>query len=396
MKKIFLYSLLIFSSLSAWARPEYAARARVTRCTACHVSPGGGSLRNSYGKLYGARGFKQSQFAKQDLISADARMLYFKPEDHHSQNGGLFMMTGIVGANVPINEADESSPELRLVLSHNVASSSPSPWDNYLRIKRFDDTEVKWSPQYITVGRFHTPFGVVHDEHRTYTRMQTASEWNKHLEGGLMLSGDPLESLHYDLAAVNGKNTGANYSAGQATLWGALLNMRWTSPYSWLPLVLGASGKHYDKEAGKKNPWATSFYTILPFDRIAGGFVKGSLMIEQAQARYLNDDFTTSFVSNAALQTSVAQSESIGQLYQLDFQVTPKLFLQFKYDRLALDKDFTGDAFERTGFGIKHFMAANTFFTLRHETASVGASEDPNGSARGANDLFFMMFQTGL
>ena len=180
---IFLFiTITVFRLNSSFARPEYAARHRITSCTACHYSPAGGGLRTRYGKEYGAHNFKMSSFGQQDWVSADVRFMYVNPQQHQQARGGLAVMAGILGATAPITPEEQKSA-IRLVYTHDIAGLAGA-LESYVRYRRFADPEVHWYPQYFLLGRFHAPFGLMTDEHRTYTKMQSLSDWNTRIEGG--------------------------------------------------------------------------------------------------------------------------------------------------------------------------------------------------------------------
>ena len=98
------YFLIIvgFYSLPVFARVEYALQNHTTSCTACHVSPLGGGLRNVDGKLYGSRFDSPFESSKQDLWSADARMISYYPKGGTASRQGTAIMETSVGANVPL------------------------------------------------------------------------------------------------------------------------------------------------------------------------------------------------------------------------------------------------------------------------------------------------------
>ncbi len=390
--QIFIQFLIVNS---AQARPEYATRHAVNRCTACHFSPSGGGLRNQYGKLYGARGFQISKYAQQDYLSADIRFAYYNPSQRETTRSGLFLMAGLVGGSVPVSSEDGAT-EVRLVLSHDVLT--PAHWDTYVRIRKYEDVETSWAPQYYVFGRFHAPFGLLQDEHRTYTRLQTLSEYNKKLEAGFMLSGQPLESLHYDLALVNGEATSANLGTGNAEMWGGVGNLRFMSHSRWWPFMLGASYKFYERPSGLENPWAASAYGVFSLERLTGGTVQAEVLFEYAVAKNMNDQMQVGagFPSQNVYRANVSDKESEGLYTQVNYYLTERFVLQAKYDRLELNKKYSGDAYQRTGLGLKHYLPANTILMLRIERAIVGQPDEKVSPHHRSDDAVWAVVQFGI
>ena len=144
-QSLVLFIIFLTAALTTQARPEYASRHGINRCTVCHFSPVGGGLRNQYGKVYGAHGFKISKYASQELVSAELRFAHYNPKDRDNSKSGLFAMAGIVGASIPITPKDEAT-EIRMVYSHDLVNNFG--WDSYIRVKRFEDTETSILPQY--------------------------------------------------------------------------------------------------------------------------------------------------------------------------------------------------------------------------------------------------------
>ena len=390
----FLGLSLLAPALSA--RPEYAARYHVNRCTVCHVSSVGGGVRNKNGKLYGLRNLGVNAFSTQDLISADIRALYYQPEKPSSTPGGLGIMAANVSANVPVHNLTLKTPGLRVVLSENVGGfpgGAGGPRDAYARIKYYSDNETHWYPQYVLLGRFHAPFGVMNDEHRTYTKIQTKTTWHD-FEMGAMFSGDPLESLHYDLALVNGKKTGGvSLGSGVATQWGSVLNFRWTP--AKLPLVLGFSSSYLDGLQGGHSPFSGSLYSIVTLDKITHYHVRGSVILEYVEAKFWNSSISN-FISDSSYQTAVQDSQSTGWWAQFNYELNPRWTLNYKYDQLILDKKFPGDGYIRNGFGFTYVADANVLLKARLEKALATASAEANGSERGALDAGWLEIQLYL
>lgn len=390
-----IYPILSFLSTEVEARPEFAVRHNINRCTSCHFSPVGGGLRTTYGKLYGAHGFKISPYASQDYVSAEMRMAYYRPQNEDIERSGLFVMAGILGGSIAITPEEEKT-EVRAVLSHTVYGGTA--WDSYLRIRRYSDTETGWGPQYIVLGRFHAPFGLINDEHRTYTKLQTATDYNLSLETGVMASGQPFDQLHYDVAIVNGVADNGALKQGNADVWGGVGNVRFTSSSRWFPALWGVSYKAHDRLEGQRDPWAAAIYGILSLERMTKSFIRADIHYEYTRAKHFNENFFSAagFPVNDTYKQDIKNSESEGLFAQMNYYLSEKFVLQAKWDRVLLNKNFPADAFERYGVGFRHYFAANTLVILRHEWTSIGRPEDKATPVHRADDAMWVYFQVGI
>lgn len=389
----FLSSLVV--SWSAFARPEFALRHRINRCTACHLSPIGGNERNVYGKYYGARHFKPGPYSNQDLVSLDARMLYYRPDPGHAQSkGGLGWMAGIVSGNIPLVRETGKS-EVNLVFGHNIGGFAAASVRNfYIRWKNAEDTETQFLPQYVMLGRFHTPFGILTDEHRALIRLQTRTGWND-FEMGAVMSSNPWESLHYDLAIVNGEKTAGTLASENALLWGQILNIRFM-PATW-PIMLGISGSYHRREHDRhSSPYAGSVYAMLSFDRLTSGWFSGSLSAEYSRAKFWNSSLETGFVDSTDYSNLVARSESEGITGQFNWDISRSWTLLYRYEQLALETSFPADAFRRHGVGFRHYLGPNMFLQGRVEDSQANHPSQKNGNGKGAVDGSFLLLQVGI
>ncbi|MCB0386281.1 MAG: hypothetical protein KDD43_12885 [Bdellovibrionales bacterium] len=382
--------------LESQARPEYAVRHGFTRCTTCHLSPAGGGPRNVMGKAFGLRGFSPGPYNSQDVWSADVRGLYFYPENPTTGKGGMGVMAGNLSANLPIHTDEVSKTKLRAVLSHNVGgfpAGAGSPREVVLRWGLKDDSAGGLGPQYALLGRFVSPFGILTDEHRTYTKLQTKSTWND-LDMGAMFSGDPLGFVHYDLAVVNGQKTaGAGIAAGNAATWGGVLNLRFLS--TSFPLGFGLSGLHYEKVKDQDSPSAGAAYLMLSLDKLTGSTIKGALMAEYVIAQGWNSTLNN-FFTDAAYQTSLATSESEGWYAFLTWELTEKLSFVYKYDQFTPDRKFTADSYTRHGAGFKYYFGPNLFTQIRVEKADATHPTEDQGTETGALDATWAYLQLSI
>ena len=303
MFKLTLLTILTFVGTSTFALPEYAVRNNVKSCTACHYSQTGGGSRNVYGKLYGAHGYAINPLLVQDYVSADLRLLYYYPERPTDSKGGMGVMTGIIGGHVPIDN------KLHIIAEHNVAGFAAAAYrDTYVQY-RFNEYPKRSWLESLMVGRFRVPFGIVNDEHRTYTRILNATTFFDYEVGG-MLSGTPGENWHYDVALVNGlKSNGSTISTGQATRFGTILNVR----YMPGPFMFGASGSYHDRKPKIESRESASLYALWSVARMTDDRIPLSIQVEYERAWRWNEQLTRGFVNDpqgygASIKTSAAEA----------------------------------------------------------------------------------------
>lgn len=388
--------LIVLSHVEAHSRPEYALKTAQNRCTACHYSPAGGGPKNLNGKYYGAGGsYQLAPMSRQEWAGADIRMLYYAPEKHSDTKGGMGVMDVNIFGSLPLLPQTAEGQETRLVAEHNLGGFGSGPRQLYVRWQLRNEIVHSLAPQFILVGRIIPAFGLMTDEHRTYVRMQTATTWNQDFETGLMLSGNPVEALHYDLALVNGqKNSGQSLSQGNATLWGGLLNVRIFN--GALPFFLGASGAYHEHESGKKSPYAWSGYGALDLGRLTGQTLRIQVLAEYAKAKNWNDRFTALLVTDTTYASSVSESSSEGLMTQVTWDVGTKWTLNYKYDRLMLDRDFPGDIYQRHGVGAKHYIGPMMWAMFRMEFADASPPSEAQPTKMGGLNGFWAVLGIGI
>ncbi|MCC7403988.1 MAG: hypothetical protein IT288_06265 [Bdellovibrionales bacterium] len=385
-----------FFAFSVSALPGYAIRHGFLECTTCHMSPAGGGPRNTMGKAIGQRGYPSGPFSNQDLWSTEVRGLYFSPQNSTSGKGGMGIMAGNVSANLPVQVDEKSRRELRLVMSHNVGGfpgGAGSPREMFLRWMYESREENTLLPEFIVLGRFVAPFGLLTDEHRTYTKLQTKSTWND-LDMGAMFSGHLGTYMHYDLALLNGQKTaGASLSQGNAATFGGVLNTRFIS--TSFPLGFGLSGLHYEKVKDQDSPSAAAGYLMLSLDRLTKDWIKGFLVAEYVIAQGWNSTLNN-FFTDPNYQTSLASSESEGWYALLNWEFTERLSLIYKFDQLTPDRRFPSDTYLRHGLGAKYYFGPNFFGQIRVEQAEATHPSEENGTETGALDAGWAYFQISI
>ncbi|PIR31052.1 MAG: hypothetical protein COV38_02605 [Bdellovibrionales bacterium CG11_big_fil_rev_8_21_14_0_20_38_13] len=373
----FLILITVFISFDVFARPNYASREKLN-CIQCHVSPWGAGHRKMSGKIFGARDLEGSVNNDSDRYYADFRMLYLKDFKKTNQGGalpnGLGLMTAQVSGYVPIVESSDYT--LSGLANYDAGSFQSGPREVYAIWENF--TDIWYKPTSIVAGKFFVPFGLMHDEHRTYTKMQ-ANAGLREYEVGAVFSFDPLTSFHLDLGGLDGFD--ANSGPGtldQNKTYGLVGNVRFN--HEELPVMLGASYLYHNTEAiNKPDPYAYSGYGVFSLSRLIEGFnldVLGEVVFAKNYNNPADNKYITQFIPNSPgvfqnYLTSVRNETSRGFLGELRFEVTPKFILLYKFDHLAFNKNFSSDAFIRHGFGFRYQFDANTLLLVKLEEEEV-------------------------
>ena len=392
MKKL-ITLFFIFGSFELLARPEYALQIQTNRCTTCHSNPAGGGHRNLVGKAFGPKSAPLEAFSQQDLFGFDFRSIAYSPAqkaDRESGRSGLAVMAAIPSISVPFNKA--KGKEWRLDYAHNVGGFPGASYRSaYLSVKLYDDYRLY--PQYVLVGRFTAPFGLLDDEHRTYIRQLTKSSWNDK-EMGILFSGDWSHVWHYDLALVNGEQTaGAGFASNRISQWGGLVNMR--ALFANLGWMLGVSASYYNKD---KKSYALSVYQNLSMDTLTKNWLAGNLTAEAVFARQMNSRMALSFFSEPEYRKQILESDSIGYKAQWNYNFLSDWKFIFKFDHLALNTKYLGSYYQRYGFGLRHFFNNQVSGQVRYEKAfaSHGSEQDPKTRGLGAQDAIWALLQVKI
>ena len=398
MKKLSLFfglTLFLYSHLS-YARPEYSARLRTNRCTTCHTSPAGGGHRNLTGKAFGPKSAPLKSFSKQDIFGFDLRVLaYTQFKNIKEKKNGLGIMTSIPSVSIPFHSSKEGDKEWRLVYSQNIGGfgATPAPREAYLRIKLYDDYRAY--PQFISVGRFSAPFGLLTDEHRTYVRWQTRTSWNDQ-EIGMLFSGDWTPALHYDLSIVNGEQTHGAFGNDGILNWGSVLNLRYMSTKLGWIAGLSASAHNIKQcaESIQKCSSALSLYQALSLDGLTNNGLPGLLLTEVVAGYNTNHRLQgTDFVSNSQYLKLLNEKYSIGGRAQWNYNFFPNWSLIAKYDYLTLDVAYWGDAYHRIGAGINHFFNNQVQFQVRYEKAIATPDSESENPEKAGQDIIWALLQ---
>jgi hypothetical protein len=399
---------LIVSSTQAWARPEFAAETNIVNCAVCHVNPYGSGARTLRGKQFGSRDYKAAWLSKSDLFTVDARMQDYSAQRNppsNSQTKGLMLMNVIPTANLPIAAEPTDHPVAELVLSYNYAPVGAGAREGYF-LFRTAPTEEHTFVSSVLVGNFSAPFGLLTEEHRTYTR-QMVAKTNRSFESGVMINGDPSFKFHYDAALTSGFANGGTGSDTHPDSWGAILNIR--HQISDLPLQVGVSHSQEGTSALDHNLSATSLYMVFASDRYAGEWTKGNLQIEATYASgWDNSNYTTTasdgisyFIpsSAGAWQTSLMNANSFGWTGLLNWDLNRHWILQFKHEQFIPDASFQGDSFYRNGVGFKYYFGSNMNLIVRVDKGEVtrpGLTSTDLASIKAIGDTYFALLHLWL
>ena len=395
MKKIYIALFLIFSSSELFARPEYALQIRTNRCTTCHTSPAGGGHRNLVGKAFGPKSASLEPFSQQDVFGFDFRSLFYTPvkkEYRETKKSGFGIMTALPSISIPFNKT--KGKEWRLSYSHNVGGFPAASYrEAYLSVKLYDDFRLY--PQYILVGRFTAPFGLLDDEHRTYIRQLTKTSWNDK-EMGVLFSGDWSHALHYDLALVNGEQTsGSGFSVNRISQWGGLFNMR--ALFSSLGWLAGASASYYQRDKSDDS-YALSLYQNLSMDVLTRNLLPGNLTAEAVLAHQMNSRIASTFFSETKYRKQILESRSLGYKVQWNYNFLSDWKFIFKFDHLTLNMDYGGSYYQRYGFGLRHFFNNQVSAQIRYENAVAthGSEQTPKAPGLAVQDSIWALLQVKI
>lgn len=383
----FVRQSLLLSIVAApcWsqARVEYAIRHGVVSCMQCHVSPVGGGIRNSTGKLYGFKGYDSNPLSLSEYYEADVRSAFMLTQgDNTPSRRGFLVMSTNGAVALPILKSP-GAWSTTYVGSYGFGMLETGIRDSYAI---FRPAGLVGLVTAVIVGRTKPAFGVLTDEHRTYTRVQTRTSLTAgDFETGVMVSGTPLYGLHYDFMMTSG-DRGAGASTGSSiNPWGFYANIR-AIPWNG-PLFVGASYNELGTQTLNYDASATAIWTGLALDRITGGYIPGVLVLEGSRAhgwnnQTLNPALGRTFGSAAqpVWFTSIADSWSEALLAQLSIFATPHLTVLAKAEQFTPDVDLSGDAFFRYGGGVRWYLNSNMNLALIYES-SYSTRAGMNGTA---------------
>lgn len=397
-KIIFLLFIFSFSSL-LFARPEYANREKVS-CLSCHVNPFGGGHRKISGKIFGSKEHEASKYSDNDNYYADFRGIFKRIEGDNSQqsmSNGMSVMTAEVSVKADTHES-ETGFSSKLVASYDLSSISPGVRSTYFL---FYNSEEQKIVDTILIGKSYLPFGLLTDEHRTYTKLQTMTRFNRDFEMGVTASGYLSDDVHYDLSYFNGYQSTSLTSNDETH--GSNININW-NPME-LPFFIGASHIfHYSqKRTNGPSPYASSLYLVFDFKELNESLPAVTILSEYVLAKHFNtsNNSNRSKFVNAASHPNyllaIEDKESQGILALVKWDLTSNWQLSYKYDQLLLAKDFEGDRYNRHGLGLRYQFSSNS--SLSSVVEKVDAKKpgiNSSGNLWADTDNFILMFRTWL
>ncbi len=399
---LIIFGLLVTLTISAQARPEYALQ-RTTNCITCHALPMGAGPRNVFGKIFGSRSYKTAETSNSDLYYGDFRAEYFSPIEKPREAGkanGLALMVAAASVNVPIRIRDDGS-SLRAVLTYDMGILSQGTREAVFLWTLPTEKNV-FLPDQVLFGRFYAPFGLLSDEHRTYTKMQTRTAFRDFNMGGLM-AWDFSDNMHLDLAVTDGNPQAGSLSTGDVES-AVFANLRWIP--SALPFLFGVSYTHHESQVN--DPASTLItpvgqagagYLGIDFNRITSGRWNAVVTGETVIAKGFNGNtemasfFFPSDGTASAYQNAVSSSQSRGYYSQFKWDITRNITFMYKFDYLQPDVRFPGDYFLRNGIGFRYQFESNEIVYLRYEKSTVTRPEIQNSSAFTAYDDIWLMLR---
>lgn len=406
-----LFSLIflpLFFTAKSWGRPEYAAQTHIVNCAACHATPYGGGPRNLNGKLFGTRFDKLPWYAQQPYASLDVRGQTYSAQrtpPETSQSKGLMLMSVAPTVMLPLSADSNTDPMSQLILSYSFAPVGNSMREAFLLHRLAPSSEKSWFSS-ILIGNFTAPFGLLTDEHRTYTRQMVAMT-NRNFESGAVLSGDPSYLVHYDLAISSGFSNGGAGTNTQPNSWASFAHIR--HQVGAIPLHIGLSGALAGTSSAKENLTAASLYGVLTLDQYTAPLFHGNIQMEAVTASGWNNSAfgTTSgdgigyFIPSTATtwQTALTDSRSLGITTLVAWDLNRRWSLQYKRELFVPDTNFNGDYFYRNGGGFKYFFGATGSVTIRYDRGEVtrpGLTKADLAGSKAVGETYFALLHLWL
>ena len=384
-----LIILIMLCSQSLFARPEYAAKLSLVNCQTCHYSPAGAGPRNETGTFYGWRSKEALWDKERKYFHLDMRMNALYPQKPDQNNNGFALMGATAGITVPVTPQQQSIPTV-LVMTYDMGTlGANGARDAYIQ---FPNDQVGT----FTVGRILAPFGLITDEHRAFTRLQTKTTINN-FEMGVMYSKDFSAFIHVDAAITTGFAQGGTFTAGNATTpeetSAGFLNLR-IKPWSF-PGFIGLSYSNSQSLIVKDVQALSAYMAVAPMSWPVYLLIEGVGAQGWNNQKY-NAMNLAQFVTDPTVQAALEKGRSIGAGAEIGWEINPWWTFQYRYDRMILDRNYDGDAFQRHGIGFKHFVTATTNVLVRYEKAVSSVNEVPMETVRANKDSFYLILSSWL
>ena len=375
MKTIFAFLIVALGCGVAQARVEYAVRNGFVSCMQCHVSPAGAGIRNMGGKLYGFKNYVANPLSQSELYQADVRSAFMHTSSDKLPSRRGFMVMSTNGAvSLPVVKSDDGW-SMGFVGSYGFGMLESGLRDSYAI---FTAPGGKGLVDAILVGRTKPAFGLATDEHRTYVRLQSRTTYAlRDFETGVMVSGTPLYSFHYDLMLTSGEKTlaGSGGSSGSSTSpWGLYVNLRMIPFHG--PLTLGASYNQQGNQNLNYDAEAMSVSAGVALEKLTFGLLPGTFLVEGARAhgwnnQTMNPSLASTFgaAAQAGWFTAFADAWSEALLAQLSLDLSQHLTALGKAEQFTPDTSYPGDSFFRYGAGLRWYMNSNANLQLMYESS---------------------------
>lgn len=381
------------------ARPEYASELQI-ECSSCHIRPFGGGQRNSsFGKIYGMRGMSAEEWELVYPVSFDSRSLM---GGSIAAGGGQgagnsvtkalkgdrrgFLMSNVIGTHL----ATKWLPSLELVLSYDIGMFKPGLRDAYFLYKPNFSSQIIANP-YFLLGQSIIPFGLLTDEHRTYTKLISQTTI-RDLNLKASLGGELFSSLHFDLGFLSKGSDEINS--------GFVVNARWLD--GSLPFYFGASYMEYQQAVYtglKVNPKAASLYAALNVDKLISSSLPMTALFEYVRT----NDFSSVYVNpyiNAFFNTfdniaseKMVNTDSEAYMVQLKYKIHPRLSAVYRYDAAKVDMAIDGVS-KRHGLGLDIGIYKHFNILLKHEKSS--DTRLPGEAAKSSYDTTYLVLHSWL
>lgn len=249
--------ILAVATLTTHALPKFASRLNVS-CSACHVNPTGGGLRNLFGaetfgredlpvpswqKEYGLENFS-TQLNEVLSIGADLRTLYFYQEGSPSAQNSFFQMQTDVYVGAQIAKRT----------SLYVAKGQGA------RFEAFGIAGVLPMKGYVKAGLFTPAYGIRMDDHTILVRDRTLFASSAGQDAGMELAISP-GIFTFTGAVTNGSAASLDDNNAKALLGRA--EARWT--VSSFGFQLG--GSYYNSAATTTTKTLMGGFAMISYDK---------------------------------------------------------------------------------------------------------------------------------
>lgn len=389
--KNLIYLIILFVSTGAWARPEYSLQSHINQCTACHLSPTGGGIRNQAGKFFGSHSFSTKSL-KDEFFALDLRGQLGHAKRGQQVAKGFMLMNSITSVQLPVRGTEEA-PDFTVVASYNFGMMGAGMRETFVMLHKIDEP----NSQRLLLGKFAAPFGLQTDEHRTYTKVMVNTT-NREFESGAQWSLDPTYRFHFDLAIVNGfQNEGTPLMHKDP--WGVIGNVRFMPDTA--KLFVGVSHSEHGHSGISTPLRASSFYAGVSTESL----FNGSITAETVFAKGWNDSTYNSgsgiagagidyFIPAAETtwRAALKDSESMGFAMNVIWDFSSKLGILYRMEEFIPDVDYRGDFFHRDGVGFRKIISPQSQIIFRVDSGKLNRQGVNVDGLKSTGDNIFVLF----